>query len=80
MAYCTKCGTQWPEGVHFCGKCGVPILSEPDMEPEERISEASQDTSLLDDVASPLKTLGKYVIVGIAILIVFFWRLDNEHA
>ena len=171
MAYCTKCGTQWPEGVHFCGKCGVPILSEPDVEENKTISKSSQtsiggktepsemDTligagklaikyssilavlfiglifliifglestfeflavvfvlmliyvfakdslsaqkkptitaelpptsssesardvpirdnpSLLDDVASPLKTLGKYVIVGIAILIVFFGAL-----
>jgi hypothetical protein len=36
MAYCTRCGTKWPEDVHFCGKCGIPILSEPDEGPEER--------------------------------------------
>ena len=154
MTYCTKCGTEWPEGVHFCGKCGVPLLSEPDVEQDEKVSKtpqinneaktepsemdtligagklaikyssivaglfigiifviifgfdatvefiavifalaliylilkdssvveknpinssesASNDPTLYDDVASPIKTLGKYVLGGIGILIVF---------
>ena len=37
MVFCTKCGTDWPEGVHFCGKCGIPLLSEPDVVPEKAL-------------------------------------------
>jgi len=169
MTYCTKCGTEWPEGVHFCGKCGVPLLSEPDVEQDEKVSKTPQinnegktepsemdtligagklaikyssivaglfigmifliifgidatleflavilalfliylivkdsavvkkkpmnssegvsdvptsrsvpvgdDHTLFDDVASPLKTLGQYVLGGIGVLIVFFAAL-----
>ena len=70
MLYCTKCGTEWPEGVHYCGKCGIPLLTEPDIVTSE--STGSQEHMALndntagregthwDEVASPIKLLLRY--------------------
>lgn len=37
VVFCTNCGTDWPEGIHFCGKCGIPLLSEPDAVPKKAL-------------------------------------------
>ena len=75
MAYCTKCGTEWPEDVHFCGKCGIPILSEPDTEPTERISRSSHSSIGRKTEPSEVETLigaGKLAIKYSSILVVLF--------
>ena len=75
MAYCTKCGTDWPEDVHFCGKCGIPILSEPDTEPTERISRSSPTSIGGKTEPSEVETLigaGKLAIKYSSILVVLF--------
>ena len=84
MTYCTKCGTEWPEGVHFCGKCGVPLLSEPDVEQDEKISKTSQNNNERKTKPSEMDTLigaGKLIIkyssivaalfIGIIFVIIF---------
>jgi len=75
MAYCTKCGTEWPEDVHFCGKCGIPLLSEPDTEPTERISKSSHTSIGGKTEPSEVETLigaGKLAIKYSSILAVLF--------
>jgi len=76
MVFCTNCGTDWPEKVHFCGKCGTSLVSKPDVEQEKRPSRSSQEhppestetntnisnseSTAWDEVISPMKMLALY--------------------
>ncbi len=70
MVFCTKCGTEWPEGVHYCGKCGIALLTEPDVVTNENtgphkhiaINDNAPDRggTNWDDVTSPIKLLLSY--------------------
>ena len=84
MTYCTKCGTEWPEGVHFCGKCGVSLLSEPDVEQGEKVSKTSHinnegktEPSEMDTLIGAGKLAIKYssivaaLFIGMIFLIIF---------
>jgi len=88
VAYCTKCGTKWPEDVHFCGKCGVPLLTEPDdvheqsvesimsQQPPEFIATdpgvPGDESTTWDELTSPIKMLVKYLGITIGLVILGF--------
>ena len=88
MVFCTNCGTDWPEKVHFCGKCGIPLLAEPDVEQEKKPISSSQQQSPKsietnvdissnksagwDEVTSPIKMLAVYSGKMIGLVILGF--------
>ena len=58
MAFCTKCGTEIPEGSKFCPGCGAKIEAAPEVktEPAEQVQEAAPEvkTEPAEQVQQPV--------------------------
>lgn len=46
MAFCTNCGSQMPEGTHFCPNCGAPQLSESGIAPRMQAGTPQYDPNV----------------------------------
>jgi hypothetical protein len=67
MQYCSKCGTEIPEGSRFCPKCGQPV------EYAERVYEPEVRESVRPTARTPAAPVGSdatgAIVVGVLALV-----------
>lgn len=80
MAFCTKCGSQIPDGAAACPSCGQPQNAQQAYQPQQQVPYNAGPSLLTRIYGKPKNTLEKllvifsmlfFVLAGLALLIGF---------
>lgn len=73
MAFCTNCGTQFAQGVHFCGNCGAPLQGSAQQQyAQADVPPMYASSTLVDEPSTALKVISFFMpIVGLVLFLCF---------